>query len=102
METRELKITVTEKATKEGRKFNTYKTYSKNGRPTEVKFRKDVTDLPKKTGFYTFDEEALNLNTTGEYPVLWIRSNPVSFREIGEATEESAAKQREAIKDYFG
>lgn len=102
METRELKIIVTEKATKDGRKFNTYKTFSKNGRPTEVKFRKDVTEVPKKSGFYTFDEDALNLNTTGEYPVLWVRANPVSFREIGEASKESEEKQRAAIKDYFG
>ena len=48
METKKLKVRVTERTTKEGRKFNTYTTFSKNGRKTELKFRKDVKVLPEK------------------------------------------------------
>ena len=102
METKEIKITVAEKTTSDGRKFNVYKTYSKNGRSTDMKFRKDVTDLPKVSGYYTFNVDDMNLNTKGEYPILWIKANPVSFRSLTETTEEAAAKARKEIEDYFG
>ena len=102
METKEIKIIVAEKTTNDGRKFKTFKTFSKNGRPTEVKFRKDVTELPMVSGYYTFNVDDMNLNKSGEYPVLWIKANAVSFRTLTEATEEAAAKARKDLEDYFG
>ena len=102
-ETKELKIKVTEKTTKDGKKkFNTYKTFSKNGRPTEIKFRQEVSQLPKEDGHYTFNADEMDLNTSGEYPTLWIRGDYIAFRPLGELTEDEKAKKREAINDYFG
>lgn len=103
METRKIKIRVTQRTTHDGKnKFNTYKTFSKNGNPTEVKFRKDVKELPEKDGFYTFDADDMSLNKSGEYPVLWIRSGYINFEELNAETEESKEKNRQELSDYFG
>ncbi len=98
METKRIKIVVQEKTTKDGRKFDTYKTFSKNGRATEVKFRKDVKDLPKATCYIVCDVDDMNLNTSGEYPVLWIRAIQ-GIEDLNAANTES---NRAKINDYFG
>lgn len=102
METKRIKIRVTQRTTKDGKKFNTFKTFSKNGNPTEVKFRQSVRTLPEKDGFYTFDADDMSLNKSGEYPVLWIRGEYQSFEELNAETEESKAKNRQDLTDYFG
>lgn len=38
----------------------------------DVKFNKDA-EKPVKSGYYTFLTSEINLNTQGDYPVLWIR-----------------------------
>ena len=98
METKKLKVRVTERTTKEGRKFNTYATFSKNGRKTELKFRKDVKQLPDKDCYIEVAIEAMNLNTSGEYPVLWV-SDVIAIHNLESVTAESNAKK---INDYFG
>ena len=40
----------------------------------------------------------MNLNTSGEYPVLWV-SDVIAILDIQEANAESNAKK---INDYFG
>lgn len=98
METKKLKVRVTERTTKEGRKFNTYTTFSKNGRKTELKFRKDVKVLPEKDCYIEVAVEAMNLNTSGEYPVLWVE-DVIAILDSKEVNAESNAKK---INDYFG
>ena len=102
METRRFLIKVTEKSTKDGaKKFNTYKTFSKNGRPTEVKFRQDVTPLPKEDCVIECLENCVNLNTSGRFPVLWISAiERVVPRE--ELNAENEEKNRAKLADYFG
>lgn len=102
METKRIKVVVAERQTATGKKFLTYKTFSKNGRATEVKFRQEVTNAPKESGYITLNVDDMNLNTSGEYPVLWVRGNVVTFEPLGTVTEEQKAKNAEQINDYFG
>ena len=98
METKKIKIVVTEKTTNDGRKFNTYHTFSKNDRRTEVKFRQAVKDLPKENCYAVIDVDKMNLKTSGEFPVLWV-SEVVKYESINEANAEA---NRKKINDYFG
>lgn len=98
METKKLKIRVTEKATADGRKFNTFKTFSKNGRATEVKFRKEVKNVPEKDCFIVVDVDDMNLNTANEFPVVWIKA----IQAIEDLETGSAEANRDKINDYFG
>lgn len=102
METTRIKVIVTEKATKEGRKFKTFKTFSKNGRATELKFRKEVENLPTESCYITVNTDDVNLNTSGEYPVCWIRGQILKVEPLGTVSEEQAEKNRQAVQNYFG
>lgn len=97
METKKIKIYVTERKTADGRTFNTFHTFSKNGRRTDVKFRKTVKQIPDKNCYVVCDIEAMNLNTSGEYPVLWLK-DVVAIESMVEATAESNKKK---IQEYF-
>lgn len=98
METKKIKIVVNERSTKDGRKFLTYRTFSKNGRATEVKFRKEVKQLPSKNCYAIVNVDDMNLNTSGEYPVVWIKS-VVTYEDFETANAEANA---EKINEYFG
>ena len=98
METRKFKIYVTERSTKDGRKFNAYHTFSKNDRRTEVKFNRDVKELPSKTCYVEVEETKCNLNTSGEYPVLYIKE----IIKIESLAAGNIEANRNKIKDYFG
>ncbi len=97
MEQKTLKIKVTERQSADGRKFNTFKTFSKNGRPTEVKFRKEVK-APTSDCSIVVNVDDMSLNTSGEYPVLWVH-NIVSVEEYNTVDVE---KNRAKINEYFG
>lgn len=97
METKKIKVTVSPKKTADGRSFNTYKTYSKNGRAIELKFRKDVKNVPEKNCFIVCDVDDMSLNTSGEYPVLWVRAIQ-SIEDLETATAES---NRKKINEFF-
>lgn len=96
--TTKLKVTVIERTTKDGRKFNAYRTYSKNGRATDLKFRKEVTNLPTKNCYIVVNEDDINLNTTGEYPVCWVKA----IQAIEDFETANAESNRAKIRDYFG
>ena len=93
-----IEVVVTERKTAEGRSFNVYHTYSKNGRKTELKFRKEVANLPTKHCFANVPVSAMNLNTAGRFPVLWV-SKVESYEDFETVT---AANQRAKLDDYFG
>lgn len=93
-----LKVRVNERTTTDGRKFNTYVTFSKNGRKTELKFRKTVTNLPVKECYIVCHVDDVNINTSGEYPVCWV-SAIQAIEEIGTIDAARNAKQ---VADYFG
>ncbi len=101
-QTRRFLIKATEKTTKDGgKKFYTYKTFSKNGRATEVKFTQDSQFSCKEDCVIECLESNCDLNTSGMYPVLWIRAvERVIPRE--ELDAENAEKKRAKLADYFG
>lgn len=98
METRKIKIKVAQKKTADGRTFNTYKTFSKNSRAMEVKFRKEVKLLPEKDCYVVVSEDAINVNDSGEYPVVWIK-DVISIEDLQSAAAES---NRKKLEKYFG
>lgn len=96
---REFKIKVAEKTTSDGKKkFLTYKTTSKNGRLIDVKFRQTCGSAPTTNCIVIVDEDKCHLNTSNEYPVLWIEEI-VEIKSIAEASAES---NRKRLNDFFG
>ena len=95
--TRKIKIKVTPKKTADGRSFNTYKTFSKNGRAVEVKFRKECKNIPEKDCFVICNEDDMNLNVSGEFPVMWIRS----IVDTEDLETASAEANRKRLADFF-
>ena len=102
MNTRRIEIKVTERQTTDGKKkFNTYKTFSKNGRATEVKFRQTATNVPTEDCFIELNENAMSLNTSGRYPVLWI-GDVVRVVPMEEINAERAEENAKKLAEYFG
>lgn len=66
-----LYIEVKEVKTKDGKKFNAYKTPI-GKLNLDVKFNKGAVQ-PKESGYYEFATDEINLNTKGDYPCLWIK-----------------------------
>ena len=97
METKKIKVTVTPKKTADGRSFNTYKTYSKNGRAIDLKFTKDVKNVPDKNCFIVCDVDEMSLNTSGEFPILWIRK----IESVVDVNSEMAESNRKKINEFF-
>lgn len=97
-EVKRLKVRVTERNTKDGRKFNTYSTFSKNGRKTELKFKKEVTNLPVKDCYIVVLIQNININTSGEFPVCWVSA----IESIEDIATVDAEKNAAAVNDYFG
>lgn len=97
-ETKKLKIRVTQRKTKEGRPFNVYHTFSKNDRKTEVKFKSECNQKPEKDCYIIVAIDKMNLNKSGEYPVLWV-SEVIAIEDLAVAQAE---KNRQAINEWFG
>ena len=79
------------------KKFNTYKTTTKNGRLMDVKFRKEVTNLPTETCYAIINIDNMNVDKNREYPVLWV-SAVESYETISDVAAE---KNRAQINDMF-
>lgn len=67
--------------TKEGKAFTYYRAVRKDGKLVDCHFRKADEKgkpiiLPTATCMMTIDSEYLSLNTTGEYPQLWVKGQP--------------------------
>lgn len=98
METVKIEVRVTERTTEDGRKFNSYSTFSKNGRRTDLKFRAAVTNRPEKDCFIVCLVDDVNVNTSGKYPVCWVSA----IQAIEELGVVNAERNRKAVTDYFG
>lgn len=96
MELKKIKLYVTEKKTSEGRAFNTYHTFSKNDRRIQVKFRKSVTNIPTKTCYITVNPDKANINTAGEFAVMWVEEI-VSVEDLATAQAERNRKKFDEI-----
>ena len=97
METKRVKIIVQEKKTSDGKKFNTYKAVTKNGRLVDCKFRKEVKELPTETCYAVIGVDDMNLQKNTEYPVLWV-SAVQGYDKLDEVAIEN---NRKAIEEIF-
>lgn len=66
-------ISVQEITTKDGKKFNAYKTLANGGRKMDVRFVRDCKILPKEPCVIIVKETDCNVDTTRQYPILWIK-----------------------------
>lgn len=99
METKKIKITVTQRTTKDGKKsFNVYKATTKNGNLIDCKFRKEVKNLPEKTCYAIIGVDDMNIDRSKEYPVMWV--NAVQSYES--LSENAVERNRETINEFFG
>lgn len=67
-------IEVNEVTTKDGKKFKAYKTIGKGGRKMDVRFVRDCNNVPTEPCVVVVNEENCNVDTTRQYPILWIKS----------------------------
>lgn len=98
VETKILKVRVTERKTQDGRKFNAYETFSKNGRATKLKFTQDVKELPTKDCYIKVNVDDMNVSTRDQYPVCWVKA----IQEIMENNVVDTERNRQEVNDYFG
>lgn len=66
-------IEVKELSTKDGNKFNSYKTLNKKGKKMDVRFTRDCSIKPKEPCFVICNEDDCNVDVSRQYPCLWIR-----------------------------
>lgn len=92
-----LKVNVVEREY-QGRKFNVYETFSKNGRKTELKFRKEVKNLPTAKCYIVCDIDKVSVNTASEFPVVWVHE----ILEIQDIEQANIEHNRNKVLEYFG
>lgn len=69
----EITVKVYEGKTKEGKKFNYYKAVQKGGTLIDLRFRKDVTPLPKEESVLFIRQEDINKDENRVFPCLWVK-----------------------------
>ena len=67
-------IEVKEITTRDGKKFKAYKTIGKGGRKMDVRFVRDCNNVPTEPCVVVVNEENCNVDTTRQYPILWIKN----------------------------
>ena len=67
-------IEVNEITTQDGKKFKAYKTVGKGGRKMDVRFVRDCNNVPTEPCVVVVNEENCNVDTTRQYPILWIKN----------------------------
>lgn len=100
MDTKKIEILIEERtAKKDGKekKFNTYKSFTKNGRKIDVKFRSEVTNLPTEHCMAIIGVDDMNIDNSGRFPVLWVKAVQ-GYESIEEARKENNKKK---IDEYF-
>lgn len=66
-------IEVNEITTKDGKKFNAYKTLANGGRKMDVRFVRNSKNIPTGPCVIVCEEDKCNVDTTRRYPILWIK-----------------------------
>lgn len=59
--------------TKDGRNFNTFKGVQKDGKLIDVKFTKDVKNVPNESGIIVVPVDKINIDKNRKYPVCWVK-----------------------------
>ncbi len=72
-----VRIKVQERQTKEGKKFNVYKSVDKKGVFTDLKFTKACSEnspLPKEDCYIVVNTKNINLDENRLYPCYWVKA----------------------------
>ena len=85
-------IEVNDITTKDGKKFNAYKTVGKGGRKMDVRFVRDCNNVPTEPCVVVVNDENCNVDTTRQYPILWIKS----------VERIEGFERKNNTSDYFG
>lgn len=73
MEKRFKVIEVKEITTKDGKKFNAFKTLANGGRKMDIRFVRNAHNIPTEPCIIVCNEEDCNVDTSRQYPILWIK-----------------------------
>lgn len=73
MEKRFKVIEVKEITTKDGKKFNAYKTLANGGRKMDIRFTRTAHNIPTEPCVIVCNENDCNVDTSRQYPILWIK-----------------------------
>ena len=89
---RKFKITeVKEITANNGNKFNAFKTIANGGRKMDVRFVRNCKNVPTEPCVIVCDENDCNVDTTRQYPILWIK-NVISIEPF---------ERKNNISDFF-
>ena len=70
---KEIKIIEVKEINANGKKFLAYKTIDKNGKKMDVRFTRECSNKPTEACIITVDDNAANVDTNRQYPVLWVK-----------------------------
>ena len=71
-DTLKLRVRVKRISTKDGRAFDAYETIGKNGVRINVKFRKEVKNVPSEDCYIIVPIEKINYAKNTIYPTIWV------------------------------
>ena len=72
-DTLKLRVRVKRITTKDGKMFDAYETIGKNGIRINVKFRKEVKNLPSEDSYIIVPIDKANYAKNTIYPTIWIQ-----------------------------
>lgn len=72
-DTLKLRVRVKRIITKDGRSFNAFETVGKNGLKINVKFRKEVKNIPTEDSYIIVPLEKMNYAKNIIYPTIWVQ-----------------------------
>ncbi|MBO5712588.1 MAG: hypothetical protein J6R88_00075 [Clostridia bacterium] len=98
METKKIKVIVSQRQTKDGKKFNAYETLDKKGNKMTLKFTQAVKDLPERTCYANVNVDDMNVDRRKEYPVVWVKAVD-SYEELAEVSAENNKKVIDELFD---
>lgn len=84
-------IEVSEITTKDGKKFNAYKTLANGGRKMDVRFVRNCKNIPTESCVIVCEEDQCNVDTTRQYPILWIK----------DVVRIEAFERKNNVSEYF-
>lgn len=87
----EIPVIVRELETKDGKKFNVYKAVQNNGKLIDLKFRREVKNLPDRNCIIKVLPENLNIDKTRQYPALWCKKIEEIITPTYDTTDEIVA-----------
>ena len=90
-------VLVEERKTQDGRAFNTYKAVTKNGALVDLKFRKEVKNLPTEKSIILVSPDNINEARNTQYPTWW-----VSKVEGVEEYSRNLEANRKRVAEVFG